>query len=388
MNQKTNLPRHFSSKLFFISALIFALSASLTSGALPAATADETAAQTRNGNDKTTAATPKKTIPKTASKATPKTSPKTSPKTTAAQNGQSFIVSGFKVLVRDAPKAGAANVAQIGFGTLVRSVESGSRQDVLNGKTGYWHKIALINNKQGWVFGAYLKPFTQANAETIYKEITAEKFKFAKRSFDENAELYDFLTRVQADVKTPANAAQIGFWRLLALKGALAAIPFERKDKSPYKDFINRNEINIVYSEPSGEYYVKSDRFWSLSKKYAALPIGERIAWEAARNPLPGECEGYLNCYLYKIRATHGEYLARFPKGSHAAESLKAIGDQLAPIVADAQKKEIYATPTDVSDRADFYKTIAELRSIVSRTGFFEKEAVLKQLDKIADGYR
>lgn len=399
MIQKSILPRDIDSKLFLFRAFVLILGAAwLFGGAFLVSSA-----QTRNKNvNAKQTPTPKKTIPKATPKptakttpkptvkTTPKPSPKTTPKATPKPSPQApqYILTAFNVNLREEPSTGADSDGQLKFGTIVRSLERTAKQETIGGKTGFWHKIAPVSGKSGWVFGGFLKTFDSNQRETIYKQITADKFKSAKRSFDENTELYDFLTRAQGEVKTRSIAAEIGYWRLLALKAALEAIPFEDKDKSPYKDFTDRTDINITYSEPSGEWYVRSERFWSLSKKYADLPIAEKIAWTAAENPLPGECEGYLNCYLFGLRITHGEYLERFPKGAHAAESLKAIRDQLSPIVADAEKKEIYTTPSDVSDRAEFYKMIAELRTIVSRTGFFEKEYILRQLDKIAEGYR
>lgn len=313
---------------------------------------------------------------------------KTAAKPKQTEKGQSLIVTAFNVNVRELPSTTAAETGRLKFGTVVRGVERSATQDTIGGKQGYWHKIAPVGGKGGWVFGAFLKPFDAAKREAVYKQIAAEKNKTAKRSFSENAEFYEFLTRAQGEIKTPETAAEIGLWRFLALKAALAEIPFDGLQKPPYKDFTDKHTINIVYSEPSGQWYVRSDRFWSLAKKYQNLPIGERIAWEAAKNPLPGECEGYLNCYLFLMRVTQGEYLERYPKGANAADALKELGEFLQPIADDAQKKEIYETPVDVSDRAEFYKNIAELRTIVSRTGFFEKEAVLRQLDKIAGGYR
>lgn len=301
---------------------------------------------------------------------------------------QSLIVSGFNVYARENPSATATVIDQLIFGVIVRATNRSESEETIADRKAFWHKVVLPNGKTGWIFGAFLKVFETARRENIYKQITAEKFKVPLRSFDENRELYEFLTKAQSEVKTPGVAAQIGLWRLLALKNTLGVIPFDNLNQPPYKDFAQQNSLNVVYNEPGGQWLVRSDRFWSLAKRYANLPIGEKIAWEAANNGLPGECEGYLNCYLYLLRVTYGEYLERYPKGAHSAESLKLIEDSLQPIVEDAEKKQIYNAPVDVSDRAEFYKSVSELRTIISRTGFFEKEAVLRLLDQIAEGYR
>ncbi|HZH34364.1 MAG TPA: SH3 domain-containing protein [Pyrinomonadaceae bacterium] len=330
-----------------------------------------------------------KATPKASPKTTPKTSPKPSPKPSPKLIEQRFITTAFNVNLRETASTSANEAGVIKLGTVVRSLERSGEKQTIGGKTDYWHRIAPVGgNKEGWIFGGFLRSFDQNNRESIYQQIAAERTKNAGKDFTGNVQLYEFLTRILPEIKTPETAAELGFARLSALKAALEAIPFEKKENPQYKNFTTAQNENIVYSEPSGQWYVRSELFWDLAKKYRALPIGEKIAWAATQNPLPGECEGYLNCYLYLMKMTHGTYLEQFPRGAHAKEAIKTIGDMLAPIVSDARKKEIYTPPSDVSDRAEFYQAIADLRIIISKTGFFEKDAVLRQLNQIAEGYR
>ena len=80
------------------------------------------------------------------------------------------------------------------------------------------------------------------------------------------------------------------------------------------------------------------------------------------------------------MRMRFGEYLNLHPNGKHAGEALKNMTDYLSPIVADAQQKTVYNGPTDVTDRAEFNNLIAELRTIVARLPFVEKEKTLQQM--------
>ena len=322
--------------------------------------------------------------PKSTTKPTPKTIVKSTPKPTE----QRFIVTASSVNLRENASAAANQTGELRLGTVVRSLERSSGKQTIGGKTDYWHRVAAANDKEGWVFGGFLRQFDPNRRETIYREIAAERAKAAGKNFSGNAELYEFLTRVEPEIKTASIAAEIGMARLVALQNALAAIPFEKQSETTYRNFTEAHKDEIVYSEPSGKWYVRSQLFWDLARKHRSLPIAERIAWTAAQNPLPGECEGYLNCYLYFLKTTHGNYLEQFPRGAHALESLKTIGDMLAPIIADSRKREVYTPPSDVSDRAEFYQTIADLRVIISKTGFIEKDAVVKQLSQIAEDYR
>lgn len=309
----------------------------------------------------------------------------------APQTKPLFITAAFKVNLREKPSAGAKEVGELTVGMRVRSLERSPQKQTIGGKTDYWHRIETIaaeNKKTGWVFGAFLLPFDAAKRETIYSLIAVERAKAAGETFSENAELVDFLTSSLPEIKTQATQAELNFVRLSTLKNALAAIPFDKQQSEPYKTFIEKQDKNIIYSEPAGQWYVRSDLFWDLARKYKNLPIGEKIAWAGANNPLPGECEGYLNCYLYSLKATHGAYLEQFPRGAHVAESLKAIKEWLEPVAADAAKKEVYTAPTEVAEKAEFYQTLADLRVRVSKTGLFEKDAVLRQLNKIAEGYK
>ena len=186
-----------------------------------------------------------------------------------------------------------------------------------------------------------------------------------------------------------ASAAAKEYKRLLNLQTALRKIPMARQDKEPHRSFLKRNDKDIVYSEPAGVWLVRSNRFWDLEAKYHDLPIADKIAWTAADNTLPGECEGYVNCYLFVVRVTYGEYLTRFPKGAY---SKRAVQNTIAslPHIADdiTSAKKNYDGPTDLSERTEFVKTIQELRAIFSRTSVPEREKAISQLKVIEDGFK
>ena len=344
--------------------------------------------------------TPKPT-PKVTAKATPKPTPKTSPTpkkpstTTATQTSATkALTTALNVRVRSNPKANAAEVSRLSLGTTVSILERTANKSTVGGKSDYWYRISPIvaqkgqKPKDGWIFGGYLASLENTDRDELYRQIVGNYTKVQKTTFAEQTELVKFLDRVLPELRKPETQAELGFVRLQALKATLALIPFDRMNQSPYKTWTQAQDKNIVYSEPSGEWYVRSNLFWDLRERYKNLPIAEKIAWSATQNPLPGECEGYVNCYLYLMRATQGAYLEFYPKGEHAAEAMKNISVGLAPIVADLSNKQIYNGPTDVSDRADFFKTLSEMRTIISKTGFYEKDEILKQLDQIGEAFR
>ena len=339
-----------------------------------------TTKKTQTASTKTTTKNTKPAVQKTRTQ-----TPVKQTKTTTVQPNKELpqiVVSSLSTSVRNAPNLTASEVSRAKLGSVYKVVEK---------NTG-WYKVQISNRgttSAGWI------PVTAAtNLETggndeIYRQILTRNYKSEKMNFAEAVEVYEFLTRVQPEIKNETAAADFGLKRLMALRAALDAIPFGQKDQKIYQDFLKAQDQNIVYSEPAGEYYVRAPIFWDLHSKYTNLPVaGEKIAWEATKNPLPGECEGYVNCYLFLLRMTDAEYLNFYPSGGHATEALTNIIKLLDPIAADVNSKTIYNGPSDVSDRAEFNSLITELRVIISRLPNTEKEKALQQLKKIAEGFK
>lgn len=322
-----------------------------------------------------------KTVSKTSANITKASGVKASVISKMPENSQA-IVAVTAARIRTEPSTNAAEVRRVKLGTLVKVLEENPT----------WYKVQFADSSKqsGWISKQLTNNFEENRREEIYRQIADRHFKTDKPAFGDAAEIYEFLTRAEDEIKTPALSSELGFKRLLTLRAALKAIPFGKASEKPYSDFLKTNNKTIVYSEPAGEWYVRSELFWDLRKKYSKEPIAEEVAWTAAQNPLPGECEGYINCYLFVLRETDGEYLTLYPNSKHSEQSLKNIQNLLDPIAADSAEKKIYTGPSDVSDRAEFNKLIAELRTVVSKLPFaeLEKQKTIQQLNKIAEGFR
>ena len=289
-----------------------------------------------------------------------------------------MIISSPSAVVRGSASSSASEITRARLGTTYSVVEK---------KSG-WYRVQLANQKNGWIAASSTVNSNESGNEEVYRQILNKTYKAESSTFGEAVEVYDFLTRIQPEIKTANTAAEFGLKRLLALRYALKAIPQGQADAKPYQDFLNAQKENVVYSEPSGEWYVRAPLFWDLHGKYTNTPAGEQIAWEGAKTPLPGECEGYVNCYIFVMRMTDGEYLNYYPNGKYSMEALANIINFLQPIAADAETKKVYNGPTDVSDRAEFNSLITELRVIIARIPSTEKDKALQQLRRIAEGFK
>ena len=73
---------------------------------------------------------------------------------------------------------------------------------------------------------------------------------------------------------------------------------------------------------------MRSELLWKLEAKYHALPIADRIAWAAAENDQPHDCEGDEVCHLFVFEGAI-KYLNLHPNGVHAAEAVKNLDELL-----------------------------------------------------------
>lgn len=301
---------------------------------------------------------------------------------TKTQKTSQIIVAATFVRIRREPDFAAETVQAARVGEVFPLLEQNAD----------WCKIRLgkadDSEASGWIAKKLTRDFTNARRGEIYRAVTDKYIKQSSPAFADLAQVTEFLAAAQKEFKDANSQADFAFRRLLALKTTLDRVPFEKQAENPFAEFLESNKNEIVYSEPSGKWLVRSELFWALREKYKALPVAEEIAWTAAQNSIPGECEGYVNCHLYLLRATEGEYLNFYPGGKYSREALKNLTDFLEPIAADASRKAVYTAATDTSDRADFNKYLTELRAIVSKTPHLEKSKTLGQIKRIAEAYR
>lgn len=251
-------------------------------------------------------------------------------------------------------------------------------------ETDEWSKIKLPDNKEGWISKTITEDFSSANKTKIYNSIADKYLVNEKLDFLTAANVYYFLKK--AGNETESAELELKAYKMLAK--TLALMPFDKLNENPYKNFTDKNESEIVYSEPAGQWFVHAERLWELHAKNKNKPLGEEIAWQAAQTFLPGECEGYVNCYVYTLRVTDGEYLNFYPAGKHSRQALLNITNFLEPIYQDAGQKAVYTGPYDISDRAELNKHLAELRMIISKTPYVEKQKTINQINKIAEAFK
>jgi Bacterial SH3 domain len=306
---------------------------------------------------------------------------------TAQDTARSRITTASNVRVRSEPNTTAAELVRLPVGVVVEVLEHLPDKTKVGEMEDYWYLVSAPGDVKGWVFGGLTTTFDAARRDEIYRKLADDRLANAAASFGDLADLVKFLDRAVKEVKRRDALAALELARLSALQRSLAAIPFDGLEKPPYIDWTKERDAEIVYSEPAGQWYVRAELFWDLQKKYRDLPVAEHIAWEAAQIPLPGECEGYLPCYLSLQTMTNGSYLKLYPRGAHADAALRQMGEFFDGVAEDLRgSNPVYEVPKE--DRAEFQKQLAELRAQVAPAASAKKVRLLGQLDDLAQRFR
>lgn len=172
------------------------------------------------------------------------------------------------------------------------------------------------------------------------------------------------------------------------LRARLEKIPFNGEEREPHKSFLKANEKSVTYNEPAGQWIVRSDKFWELREKYSDLAIADDIAWEAAQNTIPGECEGYMNCGIYLSQLTAVKYLGFYPSGKYSKAALGEMKDMFGAYADLSQAGTSYTPPEDEADKAELQKMLREIDAVLSKVNAADAAEVRGFIKQIADRYK
>jgi SH3 domain-containing protein len=283
--------------------------------------------------------------------------------------------------LRKAPQITAEQMLRLKLGTVVTAVARSSNQDTVGDKTDYWYRVNLSNGQSGWLFGGLLLDYTAARRQELLRQIVDARLKAENTDFPDRQEIYNLAASSVKEAKDLNTRAEFELLQLLALAGSARAFRDDLQDKSPYREWLKAHEVQVIPNEFGGAYNLRSELLWNLEKKYHMLPIADRIAWEAAQNPRPSDCEGDEVCHFF-IAEPAVKYLSLHPNGTHAAEALNFLTESFTDEVirrANDKGGDQYA----VEERANLRKVFAALRLALTKISAPGKTELLKKLQRI-----
>jgi len=283
--------------------------------------------------------------------------------------------------VRKAPQVSAEEIQRLKLGTIVNAIARSTNQDTISGKTDYWYRVTLPNGQTGWLFGGLLLDYNAAQRSELLRQIIEARLKAENTDFADRQEIYSLAASGINEAKDANTRAEFELLKLLALANTVAAFPNESRDKSPYREWEKAHAAEVILNEFAGGYNLRSELLWKLEAKYHTLPIADRIAWEAAENPQPSDCEGDEVCGFFRLV---GEitYLSVHPNGAHATEAIKNLIEGITDDViqrTNARGGDQYQVEEQIALR----KTFATLRLALAKTSAPEKQELLNKLKRI-----
>ena len=164
------------------------------------------------------------------------------------------------------------------------------------------------------------------------------------------------------------------------MSGALEAVPHGRGRQPPYQSWLAARTDIVVYNEPGGRWMIRPDRLWKLHDDHARTASADEIAWATVENGLPGECEGFVPCYMNRLNRLEGEYLRRSALGGHADEAVARV--------ANASSHWPWPPPRPyffdpAKDCAELVQALEPLRAAVAATRAEGVQTVVGRLDKL-----
>lgn len=166
--------------------------------------------------------------------------------------------------------------------------------------------------------------------------------------------------------------------RVQVIARCLSGIDYENREQPAIAQWIHKLGDDVIFSEPSGQYYVARERIWDLYERFKTHPLAEPMAWEAAKTPAGGECEGYLNCYLSDSLESLGRYLELYPRGKHSAAALEEL--------YWLQEEPSGVEPLDRADVANAKRLFGRWRQILAAVEGGQN--YVKGLDRLAAAYK
>ena len=285
---------------------------------------------------------------------------------------------------RKAPQVAAEEIMRLKLGTVVSAIARAANQETLGGKSDYWYRVNLPNGETGWLFGGLLLDYDSRQREQLFRGIIEARLKAESTEFADRQELYNLAANSIAEAKDANTRAEFELLKLLALAHWAVSVPDNLRDKSPYREWHRAHGAETILNEFSGGYNLRTELLWNLETRYHTLPIADRIAWEAAQNPEPSDCESDEVCNFFLL---DGEikYLGLHPAGAHAAEAVKDLNGALTDEIintANGKGGDKYA----VEHRTALKKALASLRLAIAKTSAPEKSELLKKLARINVG--
>ncbi len=303
-----------------------------------------------------------------------------------AEDPQFIYVAATHVRIRATPNTSAAVVAVLPIGTWVKPLEKSGQKQSLLGKNDYWYKIAVENNKQGWIFGGLALAASEEERFSKAIELLKSRLEMSEKPLEENIQVYEFATTVKDLASHSAEKARLELAFLQSIDKVCesmmqAGLNGEAKQKD--NKAITENKSIVYYHECAGQYFVEPKAYWDLAEKYSDIPAeADEIAWAASGQAIQGESEGDPSALCARFELAAGSYIEKYPSGKHLNEAFNK-GKEIFDFIAESINNEYFGAE-GAEDKKTFIASLDKFEASAAKTpDSTERKAYLKAISEV-----
>ena len=250
----------------------------------------------------------------------------------------------------------------------------------LEAREGDWVRVTTCGGVT-YVHASLVRTFTAATRDTVREALIRERLAREGEGFAAADALIGLVEAWGSQYQDPETRARYALYRMKAIARA-ASIGERGALRSRLVHILAESSPMFVYNEPAGSWMLRDEYIWQVYATHKDTAAADDIAWFAAENDLPGECEGYLPCHLAWTDRLQGEYLRRHPRGRHVEAAIDRVRF-ITTMLGDPPKTMFEGLPkSEVC--SDLAKPLAPLRAAVAGSASARRAAALEELDRLA----
>jgi hypothetical protein len=284
------------------------------------------------------------------------------------------ITTAANVRLRAAPAETAAVVASLPLGADLLQLEASATQPA-------WVRVRTARG-DGWLPTRLTRKVTADSRIAVIEAVVQERLGRDGDSFAARAELVDFVARMRDTVASdPDTAGRFALHWLRAVHHAAAAVPRRLQKEEPYAPWLAVHGSAVFYNEIGGGFSLTRAAILEMREAFKATAAADDIAWLGVEVGLPGECEGFVACYIDRLNIVEGGYLRAHSAGRHVTDVLATIALRVAPMSALPSRQYFLTVPGDCGELA---RGLEPLRAAVLLVRADGRLAALAALDALA----
>jgi len=187
-----------------------------------------------------------------------------------------------------------------------------------------------------WVYAPLTTPYDPGRPEDALAAVARHALEADGARSEDWVRVENLLREPPFGIDVDASS-ELSLLELQVIDGALSTIDRWVVDRDPLKRAWILSHADVVRAnEPGGNGYVERAEYWELHDRFADTEWADELAWQAASQPVGGDCEGFLNCYLQRMLEGVAEYWGRHPAGAHVSDAVAEARDRARIVVERA----------------------------------------------------